>query len=97
MLVCNLDANRAIALGVVLLSINSVFLAALHSFLFGGVPWDMAIFTMLGVLWGGRMGPFLAQWFPSTAAKRLFATIAILNGTLILLQALGVLARLSRR
>ena len=94
MLAYQLDANRALGLGVVLLAINSVFLALLHALVFGGVPWDMAIFTMLGVLWGGRLGPFVAQWFSLRTAKKVFAVIAILDGALILLQATGLLAKL---
>jgi len=78
-----LDANKAIGLGVVLLSINSLLLAGLHSLYFGGVPWDMALFTMLGVLWGGRFGPFLAQWIPTRGIKKVFAWIALLDGLLI--------------
>jgi len=94
MLAYHLNANRALGLGVVLLSINSIFLALLHSFVFGGVPWQWAIFTMLGVLWGGRLGPFVGQWFSMHTAKKVFAVIAVLDGLLILLQALGVLARI---
>jgi uncharacterized membrane protein YfcA len=94
MLAFNLNANRALGLGVVLLSINSIFLALLHSFIFGGVPWQWAIFTMLGVLWGGRLGPFVGQWFSMHTAKKFFAVIAVLDGLLICLQALGVLARI---
>lgn len=96
MLVYGLKATRALGLGVVLLSINSIFLALMHSFFIGGVPWDMAIFTMLGVLWGGRLGPYLAQWISLHTAKKIFATIAILDGLLIMLQALGVLAWLKK-
>jgi len=96
MLAYGLKATRALGLGVVLLSINSIVLALLHSFLIGGVPWDMAIFTMLGVLWGGRLGPYLAQWISLHTAKKIFATIAIADGLLILLQALGVLAWLKK-
>jgi uncharacterized protein len=81
-----LNANKAIGLGVVLLSINSLLLAGLHSLYFGGVPWDMAIFTMLGVLWGGRLGPFLAQWLPTQGIKKVFAWIALLDGLLITCQ-----------
>jgi uncharacterized protein len=95
MLVYGLHANRALGLGVVLLSINSIFLALLHAFLFKGVPWELAAFTMLGCLWGGRLGPFVAQWFSLRTAKRIFATVAILDGTLILMQACGLLARLN--
>lgn len=97
MLAYGLKATRALGLGVVLLSINSIFLALMHSLIIGGVPWDLAIFTMLGVLWGGRLGPYLAQWISLRTAKKIFATIAILDGLLILLQALGVLAWLKSR
>ena len=97
MLAYQLEVNRSLGLGVVLLSINSIMLALLHSFVLGGVPWEMAAFTMLGVLWGGRLGPFLAQWFSGRSAKRLFASVAILDGALILLQALGVLRWLKER
>lgn len=93
MLAYQLDANRALGLGVMLLSVNSILLAALHALFLGGIPWNLAIFTMLGVLWGGRLGPFLAQWFSTRNAKRLFAIIAILDGALIFAQALGLLAR----
>jgi uncharacterized membrane protein YfcA len=97
MLAYNLDANRAVGLGVVLLSINSIALALIHGLIIGGIPWNMAIFTMLGVLWGGRLGPYVAQWLPSKGAKRLFASIAILDGALVFLQAIGFLARLKGR
>ncbi|MGZ8947309.1 MAG: TSUP family transporter, partial [Methylococcaceae bacterium] len=86
MLAYGLDANRAIGLGVVLLSINSILLAFIHSFYFGGVPWDLAAFTMLGVLWGGRLGPFLAQWISMHTTKKVFAFIALLDGLVIILQ-----------
>jgi len=87
MLAYGLNANRAIGLGVVLLSLNSLLLAAIHAFYFGGVPWDMAAFTMLGVLWGGRLGPFLAQWISPRATKKGFAFIALLDGLIISMQA----------
>ena len=94
MLAFGLNANRALGLGVVLLSINSIFLLALHALVFKGVPWNMAIFTMLGTLWGGRLGPFVAQWFSLRTSKKIFAVVAVLDGLLIVLQATGVLARL---
>lgn len=87
MLAYGLNANRAIGLGVVLLSLNSLLLAFIHALYFGGVPWDMAAFTMLGVLWGGRLGPFLAQWISPRATKKGFACIALLDGLMITLQA----------
>ena len=87
MLAYGLNANRAIGLGVVLLSINSLLLAVIHSFYFGGVPWELAAFTMLGVLWGGRLGPFLAQWISMRTTKKVFAVIALLDGLVVTLQA----------
>lgn len=96
MLFYNLDASLAVGLGVLLLSINSILLAFIHAFILGGVPWDMAIFTMLAVLWGGRMGPFVAQWVSPLTAKRVFATIAILDGALILAQGMGLLSRFTQ-
>lgn len=87
MLAYGLNANRAIGLGVVLLSVNSLLLASIHAFYYGGVPWDMAAFTMLGVLWGGRLGPFLAQWISPRATKKVFAVIALLDGMVISMQA----------
>ena len=94
MLAYHLNANRALGLGVVLLAINSIFLALLHTFVFGGVPWEWAVFTMLGVLWGGRLGPFVAQWFSLKTAKKIFAVVAVLDGVIVVLQATGVLAKL---
>jgi uncharacterized protein len=87
MLAYGLNTNRAIGLGVVLLAINSLLLALLHALYFGGVPWELAIFTMLGVLWGGRLGPFLAQWINLRTTKKLFAVIALLDGLVVTLHA----------
>lgn len=86
MLVYGLNAGKSIGLGVVLLAVNSIVLALIHALYFGGVPWDLAIFTMLGVLWGGRMGPYVAQRFASINIKRFFGWIALLDGAVILFQ-----------
>jgi Predicted permeases len=91
MLAYGLNANRAIGLGVVLLSLNSILLAFIHALYFGGVPWELAVFTMLGVLWGGRLGPFLAQWISPRTTKKSFAFIALLDGLMITLQAIYVI------
>jgi uncharacterized protein len=79
-----LEPRRGIALGTVLLSINSIFLGGLHAFVLGGVPWELAAFVMLGCAWGGRLGPYLAQWLGPRKLKIAFATIAIADGLLIL-------------
>jgi uncharacterized protein len=91
MLAYGLNANQSVGLGVVLLSINSVLLAVLHIVFYGGVPWDMAAFTMLGVLWGGRLGPFLTQWTSLRTTKKIFAVIALLDGLVVTIQAVYVL------
>ncbi len=91
MLAYGLKATKAIGLGVVLLAANSIVLGLVHAFYFGGVPWELAAFTMLGVLWGGRLGPYLAQFVSVRTMKKVFATIAIADGALITFQALKAL------
>lgn len=86
MLAFGLKADKAVGLGVVLLAINSILLALIHSLYFGGVPWDLAIFTILGVLWGGRAGPFISQWVSPEKLKMGFAWIAMLDGLMIVIQ-----------
>lgn len=86
MLRYGLNVNKAIGIGVVLLSINSLLLASIHALFFGGIPWDIAIFTILGVLWGGRLGPFIAQRASARSIKMVFAWIAMLDGLLIIFQ-----------
>lgn len=88
MLVYGLQANKSIGMGVVLLSVNSITLALIHSLYFDGVPWEMAVFTMLGCLWGGRMGPYIAQQFAGFNMKRFFGWVALPDGEVILFQVL---------
>ena len=83
MLAYGLSAERGIGLGTVLLSVNSIYLALLHAFVVGGVPWEMAAFTALGCGFGGRMGPFLTQWVGPRRLKLAFATLAIADGLLM--------------
>lgn len=84
MLRYGLDPRRGIALGTALLAVNSILLTLLHGFVLGGVPWEMAAFLMLGCGFGGRLGPFLAQWVGPHRLKLIFATVAIGDGLLIL-------------
>lgn len=83
-----LEPRRGIALGTVLLSAASILLALLHAFVIGGVPWELAVFTMLGCAWGGRLGPFAAQWVGPHRLKIAFATVAIGDGLLFVFQSL---------
>lgn len=86
MLVYGLRAEKGIGLGVVLLSINSIFLALIHQFFLGGIPWELAMFTGFGCVFGGRMGPYVSQWIGPKNLKIGFAVIAIADGILFVYQ-----------
>jgi len=86
MIVYGLRAERGIGLGVILLSINSIYLTLIHQFFLGGIPWEMAMFTGFGCVFGGRLGPYLSQWVGPRRLKIGFATIAIVDGLIFLLQ-----------
>lgn len=84
------QADRAVALGVVLLSSASIVLGSYYAWR-GGVPWDLAVVMVPGVVLGARLAPTLVARLPETGLKRLFAFIAIADGLLFSLQAVGVL------
>jgi uncharacterized membrane protein YfcA len=86
MLFFGYSAEIAIPLGVCLLSINSIYLAVIHSTVLGGVPWDIAAFTLLGCVFGARLAPFCARCINARALKSTFAIVAILDGLLFLFQ-----------
>jgi uncharacterized membrane protein YfcA len=86
MLCYGLSSERSIGLGVVLLSINSVYLALLHICFMGGLPWEMGAFTVLGCVFGARLGPYIGQKISHKSLKVAFATIAISDGALFIYQ-----------
>jgi uncharacterized membrane protein YfcA len=86
MLAYKINSSRSIGLGVVLLSINSIYLAIIHNFFLGGIPWNFAAFTILGAVYGARLGPYISQWINPQILKIGFAAIAIIDGTIFLLQ-----------
>lgn len=86
MLVYGVDVAVCIGLGVVLLSINSIFLTLLHQFLLGGIPWDIAAFTGLGCVFGARLAPWLSRRSNPMVLKSIFAVIAIGDGILFIIQ-----------
>ena len=88
MLVYGMNAASCIGLGVVLLSINSIYLALLHQFVphLGGIPWDVAAFTGLGCVFGARLAPYLSRRSNPIVLKSIFATIAIGDGILFIVQ-----------
>jgi uncharacterized membrane protein YfcA len=73
-------------LGVVLLSINSIYLALVHQFYFGGIPWDYAAFTGLGAVFGARLAPWLSRYTNPLTLKAIFAAIAIGDGIIFVVQ-----------
>lgn len=86
MLIYGFNPSSSIGLGVTLLSINSIYLALIHNFVLGGIPWHIAAFTILGCVYGARLGPYLSQWIPMRFLRIGFAVIAILDGLIFLLQ-----------
>lgn len=81
-----LRADRAIGLGVVLLAINSIYLTLIHQIQLGGIPWEVVIFTAVGSAYGGRMGPFLANWVGPRRLKIGFGIVAIIDGIIFVIQ-----------
>ena len=86
MLVYRVNVATCIGLGVVLLSINSIFLTLIHNFLLGGIPWNIAAFTGLGCVFGARLAPYLSRRSNPMVLKTIFAIIAICDGILFIVQ-----------
>jgi uncharacterized membrane protein YfcA len=86
MIFYGVEAASAIALGVVLLAINSIYLTAIHQFWLGGVPWDYALFTGFGAVFGARLAPWVARFLPPLGLKLGFGVIAIGDGALCAFQ-----------
>jgi len=86
MLAYGVDVAVCIGLGVLLLSINSLFLTAIHQFVLGGIPWDIAAFTGFGCVFGARLAPYLSRRSNPIALKNIFAAIAIADGILFIAQ-----------
>lgn len=88
MLVYGMNVASCIGMGVVLLSINSVYLTLLHQFVpnLGGIPWDIAAFTGLGCVFGARLAPYLSRRSSPIVLKSIFAAVAIGDGVLFIVQ-----------
>lgn len=86
MLVYGLRIERCVGLGVVLLAIGSIYLTLLHQITAHDIPWEMAIFTILGAVFGARSAPFLSQYLSPKALKLGFAAIAIVDGFIFVVQ-----------
>jgi len=86
MLIYGVNVTACIGLGVVLLSINSIYLTLIHQFFLNGIPWNIAAFTGLGCVFGARLAPFLSRYSNPMALKTIFAVIAICDGCLFVVQ-----------
>ena len=86
MLAYGVEATTCIALGVVLLSINSIFLTFIHTCFLGGIPWQIAGFTGLGSIFGARLAPWVGKAVDPRVLKAVFGVIAISDGTLFIVQ-----------
>ena len=86
MLIYGVNVTACIGLGVVLLSINSIYLTLIHQFFLNGIPWNIAAFTGLGCVFGARLAPYLSRYSNPMALKSIFAIIAICDGCLFIIQ-----------
>lgn len=86
MLVYGMSVASCIGLGVLLLSINSIYLTLLHQLFLGGIPWHIAAFTGLGCVFGARLAPYLSRRSNPIVLKSIFAVIAIGDGLLFIVQ-----------
>jgi uncharacterized membrane protein YfcA len=76
----------SIGQGVVLLYINSIFLALIRQFFIGGIPWELAIFTGFGCVFGARIGSSLSQWIGQVRLKAELASVATIDGLIFAFQ-----------
>ncbi|MDG1485948.1 MAG: sulfite exporter TauE/SafE family protein [Porticoccaceae bacterium] len=96
-----LKIEVAIATGVAVLAASSVAGLVFHSNL-GGIPWELLLFTIPGVLVGGRAGAKIAKALESnqepdadkqkntmSPLKRVFAAVILLNCLAIFLSEIG--------
>jgi uncharacterized membrane protein YfcA len=87
MLGYGMDTSVCIGVGVVLLSVNSLFLTCIHHFLLeGGIPWEIVIFTGLGCVFGARCSVYISRWTSAKTLKIIFALIAMSDGVLFMFQ-----------
>ncbi len=86
MLFYGVNVAACIGLGVVLLSINSIYLTLIHQFFLQGIPWNIAAFTGLGCVFGARLAPYLNRRSNPIVLKGIFASIAICDGILFIVQ-----------
>lgn len=86
MLAYGVEVTACIGVGVVLLAINSIYLTIVHQFFLGGIPWEYALFTGFGAVFGARLAPWLSRYTDPDTLKLIFAVIAIGDGMIFVFQ-----------
>lgn len=92
-----LRLDKAIGTGVAVLAVSSIAGFIFHTDL-GGIPWDLLLFTVPGVILGGRYGVKVAKYLESTVSqsssdqllkksplKLIFAVVILIDCIVILL------------
>ena len=64
-----LRLDKAIGTGVAVLAVSSIAGFVFHADL-GGIPWELLIFTVPGVILGGRYGVKMAKYLESTSSQQ---------------------------
>jgi len=85
--VLKLDMRKAVATVVATMAFTAIAGALVHIGL-GGVRWDVAVYTICGVLIGGQIGPWLAQRMKKEWIKVLFAMLTVFVGLVMCWRAL---------
>jgi len=81
--VLKLKIHKAVATVVATLAFTAMAGAFVHAFS-GGVKWELAVFTISGVLIGGQLGPWLAQKMQPKWIKALFAVLTVVVGFIMI-------------
>lgn len=84
-----LRMHKAVATVVATMAFTAVAGALVH-ISSGDVKWEVAAFTICGVLIGGQLGPWLAQRMKADSIKLLFAVLTILVGIVMCARAMAL-------
>ncbi|MBN1880808.1 MAG: sulfite exporter TauE/SafE family protein [Deltaproteobacteria bacterium] len=88
--VYKLNVHRAVATTVMVEAIAG-YVATSINIWEGQIRWDVAIFTMTGVLCGGQLGPILNRFAPEAVLKILFSMFVLLTGAKMIADNLSII------
>jgi len=91
--VYKLNVHRAVATTVMVEGIAG-YVATSINIWEGQIRWDVAIFTMTGVLCGGQLGPLLNKFAPEAVLKILFSVFVMLTGAKMIYDNLSIVINL---